>query len=111
MHKRVIMRIEIAPASKVSLDDFCDGTGMTKLAAVSRLIDWFCEQDDTLQAMIQRLYPSAIEADVATLILEKTAGKRAPEKRRVGINGDGAARRLEPRPRRTIRPRGIAINS
>jgi len=81
MSKRVIMRIEIAPSSKAGLDHFCEATGMTKLAAVSRLIDWFCEQDETLQAMVQHLVPVGIEVDVAKLILQHMC------------NGNGAAHR------------------
>jgi uncharacterized hydantoinase/oxoprolinase family protein len=76
MSKRIIMRIEIAPASKTRLDQFCEDTGMTKLAAVSRLIDWFCEQDETVQAIVQHLFPSAIEADVAKLILQRMVGEK-----------------------------------
>jgi hypothetical protein len=111
MGKRVIMRIEIAPSSKDRLDQFCDGTGMTKLAAVSRLIDWFCDQEDTVQAMVQRLYPALIEADVAAIILEKTAGRGAEAKRRSATNGNNGARRFENRSRRVPRNRALALNS
>jgi hypothetical protein len=105
MSKRVIMRIEIAPSSKEQLDQFCDGMGMTKLAAVSRLIDWFCEQEDTVQAMVQRLYPSSIEDDVAAIILERMAGK-GPRRR----NGNGDGNGLEGRLRQMSRNRR-AVNS
>jgi hypothetical protein len=71
MHKRVIMRLELEPCSKKSLDQFCDRTGMTKVAALSRLIDWFCVQTDNVQALIQGLIPAFISADVAEIVLER----------------------------------------
>ena len=76
MDQRIIMRVEVEPASKVRLDEFCERTGMTKIAAVSRLIDWFGQQPDTIQAMIQGHYPSSIEADVGALILRRLAPQR-----------------------------------
>jgi hypothetical protein len=71
--KRVIMRVEVDPPSKDRLDEFCEKTGMTKIAVVSRLIDWFCEQGDTVQALVQGLYPKRIEGDIAQIILERLA--------------------------------------
>jgi hypothetical protein len=73
MHKRVIMRLELEPGSKKGLDEFCDRTGMTKVAALSRLIDWFCSQPDNVQAIIQGLIPKFIAPDVAEIILERLA--------------------------------------
>ena len=76
MSKRVIMRVELDPQSKDRLDEFCEQTGMTKIAAVSRLIDWFCGQGDTVQALVQGLYPRLIEGDIAQIILEQLAKTR-----------------------------------
>jgi hypothetical protein len=75
MSKRIIMRVEVQGESKGRLDEFCARTGMTKIAAVSRLIDWFCRQSETLQAMIQGLYPTVVESDIATMILKNAAKK------------------------------------
>jgi hypothetical protein len=71
MNNRVIVRLELEPGSKKGLDDFCDRTGMTKVAALSRLIDWFCSQPDNVQAIIQGLIPTFITADVAEIILKR----------------------------------------
>ena len=76
MNTRIIIRIEVEPESKTRLDEFCDRTGMTKVAATSRLIDWFCGQPDTVQAIIQGLFPSPIEADAAAIILRRLAPKK-----------------------------------
>jgi len=77
MGKRIIMRIELRSESKDRLDEFCTRTGMTKVAAVSRLIDWFCRQSDTLQAMIQGLFPQSIESQVAVMTLKAIAANKA----------------------------------
>jgi hypothetical protein len=69
------MRLEMEPESKARLDEFCHRSGMTKVAATSRLIDWFSRQPDTVQAMIQGLFPSPIEAEVATIVLKRMAGQ------------------------------------
>jgi hypothetical protein len=76
MNRRIIMRVELHPKSKDRLNEFCDRTGMTKVAAVSRLIDWFCRQSDSIQAMIQGLIPPAVESDTALMILKKYAQKK-----------------------------------
>jgi hypothetical protein len=75
MDKRVIMRVEVDVESKKELDEFCDRTGMTKVAAVSRLIDWFCRQPHGIQAILQGLLPSPIQEEIAHLILENLASK------------------------------------
>lgn len=111
MSKRVIMRIEIAPRSKERLDEFCDGTGMTKLAAVSRLIDWFCEQEGTVQAMVQKLYPSVIEVDVAEVILENLKSRKGAGKRNGGADGHPMQGRWGQRARRTAKNGQNAVKS
>jgi hypothetical protein len=75
MNTRIIMRVEIDPNSKTRLDEFCNRTGMTKVAAASRLIDWFGQQPDTVQAIIQGLFPPPIEADAAKIILKHLVAK------------------------------------
>ncbi|HEY1921770.1 MAG TPA: hypothetical protein VGG44_03310 [Tepidisphaeraceae bacterium] len=75
MNKRVVVRLELEPRSKKGLDEFCDRTGMTKVAALSRLIDWFCDQPDNVQVIIQGLIPSFIAPDVAELVLKRLSAK------------------------------------
>lgn len=67
---RGIMRIELTPKARKSLDGFCDGIGMTKIAAMSRLVEWFVQQPDSVKALIQGFYPESIKEDVVKLILE-----------------------------------------
>ena len=70
------MRIEITPRAKDSLTGFCDRVGMTQVAAMSRMVEWFSEQGEVVQAAIMGLYPKDIRADIARLILEKMASEK-----------------------------------
>jgi hypothetical protein len=74
--RRVIMRIELYPKAKDDLSDLCDRLGMTQVAATSRLVEWFTEQTDVVQAAVLGLYPENIRADVATMILKRMAAEK-----------------------------------
>jgi hypothetical protein len=69
--KRVIMRIELTPAAKQEVEVYCDRVGMTQIAAMSRLAEWFGNQSDEIQALVQDHYPGSIKPDVAKLILQR----------------------------------------
>ncbi|HEX4054760.1 MAG TPA: hypothetical protein VHX86_10890 [Tepidisphaeraceae bacterium] len=75
-NSRVIMRIELFPQAKDRLSGMCDRLGITQVAAVSRLVEWFAEQTDIVQAAVMGLYPEDIRADIATLILQRLAGEK-----------------------------------
>jgi hypothetical protein len=70
--------LELTPQAKKALEDVCDNNGMTQVAVSSRLVEWFADQTDMLQAAILGHYPKEIEKDVAELILKRLA---AGEKR------------------------------
>ena len=70
------MRIELYPEAKDDLSDLCDRLGMTQVAATSRLVEWFTEQTDVVQAAVLGLYPEDIRADVATMILKRMAAEK-----------------------------------
>jgi hypothetical protein len=74
--RRVIMRIELFPQAKDHLTDLCNRLGMTQVAATSRLVEWFCEQQDVVQAAVLGLYPEDIRADVAAMVLKRMAGEK-----------------------------------
>lgn len=74
--RRVIMRIELYPSAKDHLTDMCSRLGMTQVAATSRLVEWFCEQQDVVQAAVLGLYPEDIRAEVAQMILKRMAGEK-----------------------------------
>jgi hypothetical protein len=73
---RVIMRIELTPHAKNGLTGLCDRLGMTQVAATSRIIEWFTDQSDVVQAAVLGLYPRDIRADVAEMILKKIASEK-----------------------------------
>jgi len=70
------MRIELTGAAKQKLSTLSDKHGMTQVAMMSRLVEWFAGQPDVVQAAVMARYPEAIEADVAKLILKRMAGEK-----------------------------------
>ena len=65
------MRVELFPQAKSHLEVLCDRLGMTQVATTSRLVEWFAEQTDLVQAAVLGLYPEDIRAEVAALILKR----------------------------------------
>ena len=74
--RRVIMRIELLPQAKDNLTDLCARLGLTQVAACSRIIEFFAEQSDVVQAAVLGLYPKDIRADVAEIILKRMASEK-----------------------------------
>ncbi len=75
MPRRVIMRIELTPSAKDLLTDLCHRNGMTQVAVMSRITEWFASQEQLIQAAVLGQYPTSIESDVAKLILKKMIEK------------------------------------
>ena len=69
------MRIELTPSAKDLLTDLCQRNGMTQVAVMSRITEWFANQDQLIQGAILGHYPVGIESDVAKLILKKLIEK------------------------------------
>jgi hypothetical protein len=69
--KRAIIRLQLESIAKDRLDLLCKKRGMTQITIMSRLVDWFMEQDDVTQtAILSRLAPEAL-APLAKKMLEK----------------------------------------
>lgn len=75
MRKRVIIRLELTQGAKKALEDVCDHNGMTQVAVSSRLVEWFAQQSEMLQAAVLGHYPREIEADIAKIIINRMSGK------------------------------------
>ena len=75
MSKRFIMRIELTGPAKQHLSNLSDRHGMTQLAMMSRLVEFFSAQQNLLQSAMIGRYPAEIEADIASMILKKMGGK------------------------------------
>ena len=73
MKKRVVFRIQLTTDAKKRLLEISDQLGITQIAITSRLVEWFANQPDLIQAAILGLYPDVIKQDVATLILNRMA--------------------------------------
>ncbi|HVT90663.1 MAG TPA: hypothetical protein VHD56_17540 [Tepidisphaeraceae bacterium] len=69
--RRFIMRIELTGPAKQKLSTLSDKHGMTQVAMMSRLVEWYAQQDELIQAAVMGHYPSDIEPDVAKLILKR----------------------------------------
>jgi hypothetical protein len=76
MSKRFITRIELTVPTRTKLTDVSHSNGMTQVAVLSRLVQWFAAQPDTIQAAILGRYPAEVEQDIAKLILQKMANEK-----------------------------------
>lgn len=75
MAARIIVRIELTPDAKSRLNELCKKAGMTQVALLSRLVEWFAGQNDMIQAAVLGQYPAELEADIAKLILKRLTEK------------------------------------
>lgn len=75
MAARIIVRIELTPDAKSRLNELCKKAGMTQVALLSRLVEWFAGQNDMIQAAVLGQYPTELEADIAKLILKRLTEK------------------------------------
>jgi len=71
---RIIVRIELTPGAKEHLTGIAKRNGMTQVAVTSRLLEWFAQQSELVQAAILGHYPHAIQAEIAELILKRMTG-------------------------------------
>jgi len=74
--RRVIMRIELLEQAKQEFTGMSDRWGMTQVAISSRLIEWFAEQTDVVQAIILGLYPEEMRPEVTKMILKHIAADK-----------------------------------
>jgi hypothetical protein len=49
---------------------------MTQVATTSRVIEWFCAQNDIVQAIVLGLYPEDVRGQVGEMILKKMAAEK-----------------------------------
>ncbi len=73
MDPRIILRIELTPAAKNRLSDFCETAGMTQVATLSRVVEWFANQPPAVQRLIVGHIPKEMQQDVARLMLKNLA--------------------------------------
>ena len=68
------MRIELTGPAKSKLSSSSDKHGMTQVAMMSRLVEYFSSQNELIQSAMIGRYPPELEGDIAQMILKKMGG-------------------------------------
>ena len=82
--QRAVIRLEMESASKKQIDDVCEKRGMTQIAVLSRLVQWFSSQDEMVQASVLGLLSQEMLGDLGKTLhdrLAAAAGKQSSGKR------------------------------
>jgi len=72
------MRIEVSPGVPQRLDAAVQEFGSTNISVVSRLLLWFVEQDEMMQASVLGLIPADSRVDITRRAIEAMAKKQRP---------------------------------
>lgn len=68
--KRSIMRIQLDTTAKDRLETICKRRGMTQIAVMSRLVNWFSLQDDYIQTAVLQTLSDASMSQLAKSLLK-----------------------------------------
>ena len=68
---RATMRIQLRAGAKDRLESLCRDRGMTQIAVMSRLVDWFVEQDDLIQGLVLRHFNVADESELGQILIDR----------------------------------------
>lgn len=66
--EQVVVRLELTPESKEQVVAVSDRLGMTQIATLSRLVEWFAGQSPEVQALVNG------GGDASRPVLERMAG-------------------------------------
>jgi hypothetical protein len=77
--KRSIMRIQLDTAAKDRLDVICKRRGMTQIAMMSRLVNWFSVQDDYIQTAVLQTLSEGSMASLAKSLLKKLSSEKSSD--------------------------------
>ena len=69
----IVVRIELTPVAKTQSVAVAGRLGMTQIASLSRLIEWFAGQSEDVQAAVVGRHAPADGNDVAQTILTRMA--------------------------------------
>src|SRR4051794_41342649 len=75
--KRAVIRLQLDLAAKQALDKLCERRGMTQIAVLSRLVKWFANQDEIVQASVLNLLSEAHLGDLSQILLKRLSAKAA----------------------------------
>lgn len=68
-----IIRVQVNEGAKERLDSLCKRRGMTHIAVMSRLVNWFTTQDDIIQASVLNVMDEEALAPLASKLLKRIA--------------------------------------
>lgn len=71
MSRRAIMRIELNENAKKQLEVLSERHGMTQIALMSRLVEYFASQSSSVQSAMIGRYPAAMRSTVAKLLIKQ----------------------------------------
>jgi len=74
--KRSIMRVQLDTTAKDRLDTIYKRRGMTQIAMMSRLVNWFSVQDDYIQTAVLQTLSDASMATLAKTLLKQLSSER-----------------------------------
>lgn len=69
MPQQTTLRIELTDSAKQKLATLSDHHGMTQVAMMSRLVEFFASRDTKVQSAIVGHYPKSMEKEIARLVL------------------------------------------
>lgn len=69
--KRSVMRIQLDTRSKDRLAEICQKRGMTQIAALTRIVDWFSRQDEVIQTSVLHNLSQGSLSGMAKSLLKK----------------------------------------
>ena len=75
--KRAVIRLQLDLAAKQALDVLTERRGMTQIAVLSRLVKWFANQDEIVQASVLNLLSEAHLGDLSQILLKRLSAKAA----------------------------------
>jgi hypothetical protein len=75
--KRSIMRIQLDTTAKDRLEVICKRRGMTQIAVMSRLVNWFSLQDDYIHTAVLQTLSDASMAALAKSLLKQLSSEKS----------------------------------
>ena len=89
MSKRAIIRVQLTTPVKQQLDELCQQRGMTQIAVMSRLVDWFFQQNELVQAAVLGQLSEDLKGKLADQMLQQMAQNTDDTASGSGDNGGG----------------------
>ncbi|MCC7204259.1 MAG: hypothetical protein IT441_04215 [Phycisphaeraceae bacterium] len=74
---RVTVRVQLESSCKKMLDELCDRRGMTQIAVMTRLVNWFVEQNELIQAAVLGQLSAQAQQELARRLLQQMVGGRS----------------------------------